>query len=40
MTALAGSTKVMQQVNEDMDIKEISNIMKEFNKEMGKSEMN
>jgi hypothetical protein len=40
MTALAGSTAVMTQVNEDMNVNEIKDVLKNFNKEMGKAEMN
>lgn len=39
MSALKGSSQVMQQINADMDVAEIRNVLKEFNKEMGKAEM-
>lgn len=39
MTALQGSTQVMNQINADMDVSAISNVLKEFNKELGKQEM-
>ena len=38
--ALQGSSGVMANLNKDMDVKEISQVLKEFNKEMGKAEMN
>ncbi len=40
MGALAGSTKVMAKINEDMNVSEIRDVLKEFNKQMGKAEMN
>ena len=40
MGALAGSTSVMAKINEDMNVYEIRDVLKEFNKQMGKAEMN
>jgi division protein CdvB (Snf7/Vps24/ESCRT-III family) len=40
MTALSGSTQVMQNVNENMDVAGVRNTLMEFNKQMGKAEMN
>ena len=40
MGALAGSTKIMSKINEDMNVSEIRDVLKEFNKQMGKAEMN
>ena len=40
MTALAGSTQVMANVNENMDVAGVRNTLMEFNKAMGKAEMN
>ena len=39
MNALKGSTQVMSQINADMDIGAIRDVLKEFNKEMGKAEI-
>jgi len=39
MTALQGSNAVMSKINEDMNVSEIRDVLKEFNKEMEKSEM-
>ena len=38
--SLQGSSKVMQQMNENMDIKSIQDVLKNFNKESMKAEMN
>ncbi len=40
MGALKGSTGVMAKINEDMDVAAIRDVLKQFNKEMGKAEMN
>ncbi len=40
MESLSGATKVMGAVNADMNIQEISTLMKNFQKEQMKSEMN
>jgi|TARA_B110000285_G_C14883379_1_gene495019 hypothetical protein len=40
MTALSGSTQVMMNVNENMDVAGVRNTLMEFNKQMGKAEMN
>jgi len=40
MGALSGSAQVMAKVNEDMDVNAIRDVLKSFNKEMGKAEMN
>uniref|UniRef100_A0A7S3SYF4 Uncharacterized protein n=1 Tax=Strombidinopsis acuminata TaxID=141414 RepID=A0A7S3SYF4_9SPIT len=40
MQALGGSTKVMQNINENMDIAQIRDVLKDFNKEMAKADMN
>jgi hypothetical protein len=32
MGALAGSTKIMSKINEDMNVSEIRDVLKEFNK--------
>ena len=40
MTALGSTTAVMGQMNEDMDVAGIRDTLKEFNKQMGKAEMN
>lgn len=40
MGALKGSTSVMAKINEDMNVGEIRDVLKEFNKQMGKQEMN
>ena len=37
--SLAGSTHVLQQMNDQMDISSIQQVLKEFNKEQMKSEM-
>ena len=39
MGALKGSSAVMAKINEDMNVNEIRDVLKEFNKEMGKAEM-
>lgn len=39
MGALAGSTEVMTKINEDMNVGEIRDVLKSFNKEMGKAEL-
>ena len=39
MQALQGSTGVMAKINADMNVSEIRDVLKEFNKEMGKAEM-
>jgi hypothetical protein len=39
MGALAGSTEVMAKINEDMAVGEIRDVLKSFNKEMGKAEI-
>jgi hypothetical protein len=39
MGALAGSSAVMKQINEDMNVGEIRDVLKEFNKQMGVAEM-
>lgn len=39
MQALQGSTGVMAKINADMNVAEIRDVLKEFNKEMGKAEM-
>mmetsp|Transcript_2157 Transcript_2157/g.1494 ORF Transcript_2157/g.1494 Transcript_2157/m.1494 type:complete len:164 (-) Transcript_2157:76-567(-) len=40
MQALGGSTQVMKNINENMDIAQIREVLKDFNKEMGKADMN
>ena len=39
MGALKGSSQVMAKINEDMDVGAIRDVLKEFNKQMGKAEM-
>ena len=39
MSALKGSSAVMAKINEDMDVGAIRDVLKEFNKQMGKAEM-
>ncbi len=39
MGALAGSNQVMAKINEDMDVAGIRDVLKEFGKQMGKTEM-
>ena len=39
MQSLKGATGVMTTINEDMNVQEIRNTMKEFNKEMMKQEI-
>ena len=38
--ALKGSAQVMSQINEDMDVSAIRDVLKSFNKEMAKADMN
>ena len=40
MGALKGSSGVMAKINEDMDVGAIRDVLKQFNKEMGKAGMN
>ena len=40
MKSVEGSTKVMQKLNEDMDISSIQQVLKTFNKETMKAEFN
>ncbi len=40
MGALKGSSAVMSKINEDMDVAEIRDVLKQFNKEMTKADMN
>ena len=40
MQALKGSSAVMSKINDDMDVAAIRDVLKQFNKEMGKAEMN
>ena len=40
MNGLKGATGVMSKINEDMSVNDISNVLKAFNKEMMKAEMN
>ena len=37
MTSLKGSTAVMSKINEDMNVSEIRDVMKDFSKEMEKA---
>ena len=39
MTSLKGATGVMGKINEDMNVNEIRDVMKDFNKEMMKQEI-
>ena len=39
MNGLKGATGVMANINQDMNVQEISQVMREFNKEMGKAEI-
>ena len=39
MESLKGSTAVMSKINEDMNVNEIRDVLKEFNKEMEKNGM-
>ena len=39
MESLKGSTAVMSKINEDMNVNEIHDVLKEFNKEMEKNGM-
>ena len=39
MDSLKGSTAVMSKINEDMNVNEIRDVLKEFNKEMEKNGM-
>ena len=39
MTSLKGATGVMGKINEDMNVNEIRDVMKDFNKEMMKQEV-
>ena len=40
MQALSGSATVMKNINENMDIASIREVLKDFNKEMAKADMN
>ena len=40
MSALGSSSKVMSKINEDMNMSDIKDVLKEFSKETMKSEMN
>ena len=40
MTSLKGATGVMTKINEDMNVNEIRDVMKDFQKEMMKQEIN
>ena len=40
MSSLKGASGVMTKINEEMNVNEIRDVMKEFNKEMIKTEMN
>lgn len=39
MESLKGSSAVMSKINEDMNVNEIRDVLKEFNKEMEKNGM-
>ena len=39
MDSLKGSTAIMSKINEDMNVNEIRDVMKEFSKQMGMNEM-